>query len=56
MDLLGKLFWVALYLVLTFAFVVLFEFGPDNYAANARRSFDALVVQIKNPGSVKPDR
>lgn len=56
MDLIGKLFWLALYLVLTFAFVVLFEFGPDNYMANARRSFDALVLEIKNPGGDEPDR
>jgi len=50
MDLLGKLFWIVLYVVLTFAFVVLFEHGPTNYTINAQRMFKEIVHQIQNPG------
>jgi len=53
MDLVGKLFWIILYIVFTFAFVVLFEHGPDNYVQNAKRTFDAVVLQIKHPDNAR---
>ncbi len=56
MDLLGKLFWVLVYIVCTFAFVVLFEHGTDNYVHNARKTLDDLVLQIKNPEAAKQKR
>lgn len=56
MNLLGKLFWVVLYLVATFCFVVLFENGPSNYLTSLQRTFDKLVVEIKNPQSTTPKR
>lgn len=50
----GKLFWVALTLVFTFCFVVLFENGPTNYVENAQAEFKDLqtlfVTTPKKPG------
>ncbi len=43
MGLLRMLFWVALFLVSTFAFTVLFEHGTHNYFANAGREWDSLM-------------
>lgn len=42
MSLLRSLFWLALFLVATFAFTVLFEHGPTNFAANAQKELDTL--------------
>ena len=35
----SKLFWIALTLVFTFCFVVLFEYGPTNFVGNAQTEF-----------------
>jgi hypothetical protein len=37
------LFWVALFLVSTFAFTVLFQYGTANYMANAEKEWNSLV-------------
>jgi hypothetical protein len=37
-----KIFWLALFLCATFAFVVLFEHGTTNYLENARVEFQKL--------------
>jgi hypothetical protein len=37
------LFWVALFLASTFAFTVLFQYGPSNYAANAEKEWNSLL-------------
>jgi len=37
------LFWVALFLVSTFAFTVLFEHGTSNYFSNANREWGSLM-------------
>jgi hypothetical protein len=42
MFLIRKLFWLALFLVATFGFVVLFEHGTDNYLQNAQAEFEIL--------------
>ena len=42
MGLIRKVFWVALTLVFAFAFNVLFQYGPDNYVANAKSEFESL--------------
>jgi len=42
MGLIRSLFWFAIFLISTFAFTVLFEHGPTNYAANAQKEFDLL--------------
>ena len=37
MALLRGLFWFGLFLILTFCFVVLFEYGPRDFAAGAKK-------------------
>ena len=39
MALLRGIFWVALFLALTFCFVVLFEYGPRNFANGAQKEY-----------------
>ena len=48
MALLRGLFWFALFLVLTFCFVVLFEYGPRDFAGGAQKEYarvKSLVVK-----------
>lgn len=42
MALIRKLFWVALFLVSTFGFVVLFDYGTTNYVQSAKLEFENL--------------
>lgn len=42
MGLIRSLFWFAVFVAATFAFTVLFEHGPTNFAANAQREFETL--------------
>ncbi len=54
MGLIRKLFWVALTVVFTICFVVLFENGTDNYVDNVQKQ----VVEVKTyfaPAPKKPD-
>lgn len=44
MGLLRMIFWVALFLVSTFAFTVLFQYGTSDYVANAHREWASLVT------------
>ena len=39
MALLRGLFWFALFLVLTFCFVVLFEYGPHDFASGTQKEY-----------------
>jgi len=39
MALLRGLFWFALFIVFTFSFVVLFEYGPRDFAKGVRKEF-----------------
>jgi hypothetical protein len=39
MGLLRGLFWFGLFLVLTFCFVVLFEYGPRDFANGAQKEY-----------------
>ncbi len=55
MDLIRKLFWVALTLVFTFGFVVLFENGTTNYVDNARVEFVQLKLMLTQKPQRKPD-
>lgn len=55
MDLLRKLFWVALTAAFTFGFVVLFEHGTVDYAGNAQREFLALKAVVMSKGEKKKD-
>lgn len=42
MGLIRSLFWFAIFLLSTFAFTVLFEHGPTNFAQNAQKEFETL--------------
>ena len=42
MGLIRNIFWIAFFLAATFAFIVLFEHGPSNFAENAKKE----AVQI----------
>jgi hypothetical protein len=59
MVLLRGLFWVALFLVLTFCFVVLFEYGPRDLLSGAQKEYDrvkSLVVKrTEETGDKKKD-
>lgn len=46
MDLIRKLFWVALTVVFTFCFVVLFENGTTNFQQNAKVQFDEVKAML----------
>jgi len=39
MGLLRGLFWLVLFVVLAFCFVVLFEYGPHNFANGLQKEF-----------------
>jgi len=61
MALIRKLFWVALFLVSTFGFVVLFDYGTVNYVKNAQleyanlKKFTGWQPQPKKDESDKTD-
>ena len=55
MDLIRKLFWVALTVVFTFGFIVLFENGTTNYADNARVEFQQMRTYFATKPARKPD-
>lgn len=46
-GLLRKLFILVFFAALTFGFVVLFEHGPDNYQANARKEWNKLYQTLR---------
>jgi len=39
MALLRGLFWLVLFIVLTFCFVVLFEYGPHDFATGVQKEY-----------------
>jgi hypothetical protein len=39
MALLRGLFWIALFIVLTFCFVVLFEYGPHDFSNGVQKEY-----------------
>jgi hypothetical protein len=61
MALLRGLFWFALFLVLTFCFVVLFEYGPRDFANGAQKEYArvksfVVVKRTEEIGQDKKDR
>ena len=60
MALLRGLFWFALFLVLTFCFVVLFDYGPRAFASGAQKEYARLksfvVNRTEEIGQNKKDR
>ena len=60
MALLRGLLWFALFLVLTFCFVVLFEYGPRDFANGAQKEYarvkSFVVKRTEEIGQSKKDR
>jgi hypothetical protein len=60
MALLRGLFWFGLFIVLTFCFVVLFEYGPRDFTNGAQKEYarikSVLVKQTGKIGKPKNDR
>ncbi len=60
MALLRGLFWFALFLVLTFCFVVLFEYGPHDFTSGAQKEYarvkSFVVKRTEESGQNKKDR
>ena len=60
MAFLRGLFWFALFLFLTFCFVVLFEYGPRDFATGAQKEYARvkafIVKQTEEIGEKKKDR
>lgn len=55
MELIRKLFWVALTATFTFGFVVLFEHGTVDYVGSAQREFGALKSVVMSKAEKKKD-
>ena len=55
MGLLRKLFWVALTVVFTFGFIVLFENGTTNYVDNAQKQFAEMKTYFAASPKKKSD-
>jgi hypothetical protein len=60
MALLRGLFWFALFIVFTFCFVVLFEYGPRDFVNGARKELARVksfaVKQTEGIGKTKKNR
>ena len=60
MAFLRGLFWFALFLVLTFCFVVLFEYGPRDFANGTQKEYarvkSFVVKRTEEIGQNKKDR
>jgi hypothetical protein len=58
MALLRGLFWFALFIVFTFCFVVLFEYGPRDFANGVKKEYartkSFVVKQTAGFGKKKP--
>lgn len=52
-SMVGKLFWVLLFLVFTFGFTVLFDHGTENYVENAQKDFEVLKEMVMPSGDAK---
>jgi hypothetical protein len=60
MALLRGVLWLGLFVLLTFSFVVLFEYGPRNFADGARKEYSRIksfvVKQSQEGGKTKRNR
>jgi hypothetical protein len=60
MALLRGLFWFVLFIVLTFCFVVLFEYGPHDFANGVQKEYarvkSFVVKQAEAIGKPKKNR
>ena len=53
--LLRNLFWIGLFLISTFAFLVLFDHGTDDYFRNAEKDFKTLKTALMTKPELKKD-
>jgi len=57
MTLLRGLFWFGLFLVLTFCFVVLFEYGPRDFAKGAQKEYARIKsFLVKRTEEIRQDK
>jgi hypothetical protein len=60
MALLRGLFWFALFIVFTFCFVVLFEYGPRDFAKGVQKEYtrvkSSVVKYVEGIGKPKKNR
>jgi len=60
MAVLRGLFWFGLFIILTFCFVVLFEYGPRDFANGAQKEYarvkSFVVKRSEEIGQTKKDR
>ena len=60
MALLRSLFWFVLFIVLTFCFVVLFEYGPHDFANGVQKEYvrvkSFIAKQTETTGKPKKNR
>jgi hypothetical protein len=60
MALLRSLFWFVLFILLTFCFVVLFEYGPHDFANGVQKEYarvkSFVVKQVETMGKSKKNR
>jgi hypothetical protein len=60
MAVLRGLFWLVLFIVLTFCFVVLFEYGPHNFANGVQKEYTRVksfvAKQTETIGKPKKNR
>jgi len=55
MGLIRSLFWFAIFLASTFAFTVLFEHGPSNFSANAKKEYETIAKLYGSGAEKKKD-
>jgi len=60
MALVRGLFWLVLFIVLTFCFVVLFEYGPHDFANGVQKEYarvkSFIAKQTETTGKPKKNR
>ena len=57
MVLLRSVFWFGLFLVLTFSFVVLFEYGPRDFANGAQKEYARVKsFVVKRTEEIRHDK
>jgi hypothetical protein len=57
MPFLRSLFWFGLFLVLTFSFVVLFEYGPRDFANGAQKEYARVKsFVVKRTEEIRHDK
>ena len=54
MALIRTLFWVALFILFTFSFVVLFEYGTHDFVPGFQKEFERMKTFVINQTTSKP--